>query len=63
MPKLKKEEKTITLKASTPWKLMNAYVWCMIFGDMLNLLMLRISDHNQNQKHMDVIDGMDGPLV
>jgi hypothetical protein len=46
---LKKEEKTLMLKALAPWKLMIACVWCMMFGDMLNLLLLRISDPTPRQ--------------
>jgi hypothetical protein len=30
---------------------------------MLNLLLLRINNHNQNKEHTDIIDGMDGPLM
>jgi hypothetical protein len=50
-------------KALTPWKLMITYVWCMMFGDVLNLLLLRISNHNRDKEHVDVIDAMDGHLV
>ncbi len=57
------EEKTIMQKALTPWKLMITYVWCMMFGDVLNLLLLRISNHNRDKEHVDVIDAMDGHLV
>ncbi len=63
MSKLKKEEKTVMPKALAPRKLMITCVRCMMFGDMLNLLLLRISDHNQDKEHVDVVDGMDGPLV
>jgi len=42
MSKSKEEEKIVMLKASAPWKLMITYVWCMMFGDMLNSLLLRI---------------------
>lgn len=63
MPILKKKEKTIMLKASTPRKLMNAYAQCMMSSDVLNLLLLCINNHNQNRKHTNIIDGMDGPLV
>jgi len=63
MSKQKKEEKMVMLKASTPWKLMIAYVQCMMSNDMLNLLLLRISDHNRDKEHVNIIDGMDGPLV
>jgi hypothetical protein len=38
-------------------------VWCMMFNDMLNLLLLRINDHNQDKEHTDVAFGMDGHLV
>jgi hypothetical protein len=55
---LKKEEKTIMLKASTPQKLMTTYVLCMMFGDMLNLVLLRINDHNQYKEHVDTTYGM-----
>jgi hypothetical protein len=51
------------LKASAPWKLMTIYVQCMMSGDMLNLLLLRISNHNRDKEHTNVADGMDGPLV
>jgi len=34
-----------------------------MFSDVLNLLLLCINDHNQDKEHMDVIDGMDGPLM
>jgi hypothetical protein len=43
---LEREEKTIMLKALTPQKLMIACVRCMMFGDVLILFLLRISDHN-----------------
>jgi hypothetical protein len=46
MSKHKEEEKMEMLKTSTFQKLMIACVWCMMFSDMLNLFMLRISDHN-----------------
>ncbi len=46
MSKLEREEKTIMLKALTPQKLMIACVRCMMFGDVLILFLLRISDHN-----------------
>jgi hypothetical protein len=51
------------LKASTPWKLMIAYVWCIMFGDVLNLFLLRISNHNWDKEHAYAIDRMDGHLV
>jgi hypothetical protein len=60
---VKKEEKMVMLKASTPWKLMTTYVWCMMFGDVLNLHLPHIRDHNWNKEHVDIADGMDGPLV
>lgn len=34
-----------------------------MFGDVLNLLLLHISNHNQNKEHMDAAFGMDGHLV
>jgi hypothetical protein len=37
---------------------MTAYVWCMMSGDVLNLLLLCISNHNQDKGHMNAIDGM-----
>jgi len=63
MSKLKKEEKMIMLKASTPRKLMTTCVQCMMLSDVLNLLLLHINDHNQNKEHMDATYGMDRPLV
>lgn len=63
MSKLKKEEKMIMLKASTPQKLITTYVQCMMLSDVLNLLLLHINDHNQNKEHMDATYGMDKPLV
>jgi len=56
------EEKTIMLKALAPWKLMIAYVWCMMFGDVLNLFLLHIHNHNRD-KDMDIVDGMEGHLM
>jgi hypothetical protein len=32
-------------------------------SDMLNLLQLRINDHNQDKEHVDTTNGMDRPLV
>ncbi len=52
MSKPKKEE-----------KLMIAYVRCMMFGDVLNMFLLHINDHNQDKEHVDAFDGMDKPLV
>jgi len=63
MSKSNKEEKMVMSKALTLWKLMIAYVWCMMFSDVLNLLLLRISDHNRDKEHADVADRMDGPLM
>jgi hypothetical protein len=63
MSKSKKDKKTIMLKTLAPQKLMIACVWCMMFNDMLNLLLLRINDHNQDKEHTDVAFGMDGHLV
>lgn len=63
MSKLKKEKKTIMLKALAPRKLMIACVWCMMSSDVLNMFLLHISDHNEYKEHTDVADGMDGPLV
>jgi hypothetical protein len=60
MSKSKKEEKMVMLKALAPRKLMIACVRCMMFGDVLNLFLLHISDHNQNKEHMDVVSRMDG---
>jgi hypothetical protein len=34
-----------------------------MFGDMLNMLLLLTSNHNQDKEHTDATDGMDGPLV
>jgi hypothetical protein len=62
MSKQKKDEKTIMPKASKPRKLI-AYLWCMMFGDVLNLFMLHINDHNQDKEHADTFDGMDRALV
>ncbi len=50
-------------KALTPRKLMIACVQCMMFGDMLNMLLLCISNHNQDKEREDDVNGMDGPLV
>jgi hypothetical protein len=46
LTKLKKEDKIVTPKASTPRKLMIAYLWCMMSGDVLNLFLLCINNHN-----------------
>jgi hypothetical protein len=32
-------------------------------GDVLNLLLLHINDHNQDKEHADTTHGMDGHLV
>ncbi len=58
-----KEEKIVTPKASAPWKLMITCVWCIMSGDKLNLLLLHLSDQNQNKEHVDTTNGIDGPLV
>jgi hypothetical protein len=58
-----KEEKIVMPKASTPWKLMIACVWCIMYGDKLNLLLLHLSDQNQDKEHVDTTNGIDGPLV
>ncbi len=50
-------------KALTPQKLMITYMRCMMFGDMLNLLLLHVNDHNWDKEHVNNTDGMDGPLV
>jgi hypothetical protein len=42
---------------------MTICVRCMMHGDMLNLLLLHVSDHNQNKEHVDVTYGMDRPLM
>jgi len=62
MSKPKKEE-TVMSKALSPQKLMTACVQCMMSGDMFNMLLLHISDHKWDKEHMDIVDGMDGPLV
>jgi hypothetical protein len=46
---LKKEEKMVMLKATTSQKLMIVCLCCIMSGDMLNLLLLRIGDHNPGQ--------------
>jgi hypothetical protein len=58
MSKPKKEEKTIMLKALAPQKLMTTYVSCMMFGDMLNLVLLNMNDYNQDKEHVDTTYGM-----
>lgn len=63
MSKSNKEEKMVMLKPLTLRKLMIAYVRCMMFSDVINLLLLRISDHIQDKEHADAVDGMDGPLM
>ncbi len=42
MSKSEEEEKIVMLKALAPRKLMTTCVWCMMFGDVLNLFLLRI---------------------
>ncbi len=61
--KPKKEEKFVMSKALATQKLMIVYVRCMMFNDVLNLLLLCISDHNQDKEHIDTTYGMDGHLV
>jgi hypothetical protein len=63
MSKSKKDDKMIMPKASTPWKLMIAYVWCMMFSNVLNLFLVHLNDHNQNKERANTFDGMDRPLV
>lgn len=63
MSKLKKEEKKVMPKASAPQKLMTTCVQCMMDGDVLNLLLLCVSDHNQGKEHVDATCGMDRLLV
>jgi hypothetical protein len=47
------------LKALAPQKvLMTTYVSCMMFGDMLNLVLLNINNHNQDKEHVDTTYGM-----
>jgi hypothetical protein len=42
----------------------NNYLWrCMMYGDMLNLFLLCISDHSQDKEHKDIADGMDEYFV
>jgi hypothetical protein len=60
---LRKEEKMVMPKALTSQKLMIACLWSIMSGDMLNLLLLCISNHNQDKEHMDDAYGMDGHLV
>jgi hypothetical protein len=48
-------------KASAPRKLMITCVQCMMLGDVLNLLLVRVSDHNQDKEHVDATCGMDSP--
>jgi hypothetical protein len=40
------EEKMVMPKIVAPQKLMTSCVQCMMLGDILNLLLLCISDHN-----------------
>ncbi len=63
MSKPKKEEKMVMSKASTFQKLATTYVRCMMSSDVLNLFLLHIYDHNQDKKHINIVDGMDGPLM
>jgi len=32
-------------------------------GDMLNMLLLHISNQNQDKEHANNVNGMDGPLM
>jgi hypothetical protein len=42
----------------------NDYLCAMqMSDDMLNLLLLRINNHNQDKEHTYIVDGIDGPLV
>ncbi len=50
-------------KTLAPQKLMIVFVQCTMFGDVLNLVLLCISNHNQDKEHANVIDGMIKPLV
>jgi hypothetical protein len=34
-----------------------------MLGEMLNLLLLSIRDHNQDKEHVDITYGMDGHLM
>jgi hypothetical protein len=63
MSKSKKEEKTVLPKALTLPKLMTTCVWCMMFDDVLILLLLCINNHNWDKEHARNVDGMDEPLV
>ncbi len=63
MSKPKKEENMVMLKALAPQKLIIACMRCMKLGDMLNLLLLCISDYKHDKEHADVAYGMDGHLV
>jgi hypothetical protein len=63
MSKLKKEEKIVMSKTLTPQKLMIVYVQCSMSGDVLNLFLLCISNHNQDKEHADVVDEMGRPLM
>ncbi len=62
MSKPRKKEKTMP-KALASRKLMIASMWCMMFNDVLNLLILDIGDHNEDKEHVDIAYGMDGHLV
>jgi hypothetical protein len=42
---------------------MTICVWCMMLRDMLILLLLCISDHNQDKEHTKIVYGMDKPLI
>jgi hypothetical protein len=63
MSKSKKEEKMVMQNALAPQKLMIAYVRCKMSGDVLHLLLLCINDHNWNKENMDVVNGINGPLM
>jgi hypothetical protein len=50
-------------KASPPQKLMTASVQCMMPNDVLILLLLCISNHNQDKEHAYTTYEMDRPLL
>jgi hypothetical protein len=53
----------IMLKTLISQKLMTTCVQCMMSNDVLNMFLLHINDHNQNKEHVDVVYGMDMPLM
>ncbi len=63
MSNFKKEENMIMLKTLISQKLMTTCVQCMMSNDVLNMFLLHINDHNQNKEHVDVVYGMDMPLM